>query len=335
MNIQLKSTLLITFLISCAIACSSTSQDKNELSVPYGQNPETPSQEFLESICEVDIQSLKKDLIPLNDEKDQYFYSIDGSPFSGWAKEDFSEKYHRIRYTLIDSGFISWQIGYFTNGYRDCDFHMKNGYNEGSQRMWAEEGYPYLNTFSIKDNLHGEQWRWFPNGALHWHALFDSGAVIYEQNFDIEGRIKSFTGKFELPNADSSKSSAYSNLHDPISDFEQYFKFYFSQTGSKSAIRINTHKDTCSYTQVYADSISISRGWCNSDGSYLHAYLPLWITPSEVKQLCFELTKNQNNYQWSKDTSWYKEKGMLDASGCHLSFLPNDTALLVYLSCTE
>ena len=101
---------------------------------------------------------------------------------------------------LIDDGLVVWQVGYYDTGEIDHDFHMKNGFNMGSQRMWNKGGGLYIDTYFLEGGIqHGPQKRWYGNGQLAMDAFFRNGTPIYEVLFDTDGTVVNAKGK--LPEA--------------------------------------------------------------------------------------------------------------------------------------
>lgn len=164
--------------------------------VPYGPSPETPSLTLLDKVVDIDFDSLteKKETRP--DGKIIRIYSLDGKLFNGWALKIFPDTDHRFRYIKMEEGLMTWQVGYYDNGDLDLDFHHKNGYNTGSQRMWRKQGHPYIDTYFLEGAiLHGPQLRWHGQGIMARDANFDNGTLIYEVLFDEKGQIIEKKGK--------------------------------------------------------------------------------------------------------------------------------------------
>lgn len=125
-------------------------------------------------------------------------FSLNGVTFEGWAYQVFLDTEHRFRYTKFEKGLAVWQIGYYDNGDLGHDFHMKDGLNYGSQRMWRKGGGLYIDTFFLEGEIqHGLQYRWHGNGALAREALFNNGNLSYEVLFDKIGNITEKKG--DLP----------------------------------------------------------------------------------------------------------------------------------------
>lgn len=163
-----------------------------DLPVRYTVDPETPRQSLLDSLVTHRLSDFEERMVTVAPHVKNRFYLLDGKPFSGWSFQEL-EDYQQIRYYKIDSGFVSWQIGFFENGQVNCDFHSKRGLNHGNQRMWSEDGTPYINTNSINGESHGYQRRWYPNGQLEWEAQYENGKLIWEKNYDGSGSLINVT----------------------------------------------------------------------------------------------------------------------------------------------
>ena len=123
-------------------------------------------------------------------------YSNKNGLYNGWAVKVFSDTEHKYRYTKFEEGLSTWQIGYFDNGDLGHDFHMKDGKNYGSQRMWHKGGTLYIDTYFLEGAVqHGKQLRWYGNGVLARDALYDNNQLVFEVEFDLEGNPTKKTGK--------------------------------------------------------------------------------------------------------------------------------------------
>ncbi len=158
--------------------------------VPYHRHPETPPQELLEKVSTLNAEKLKTKQLEGEAGRRVNFYYLEGIPFSGWAYQLFEGNKHRYRYTKFEEGLPVWQIGYFDNGQLDHDFHMKDGRNMGSARMWMRDGKPYIDTYFLEQGLmDGPQQRWHSNGQLARDAWFIRDSLVYEVLFDRDGVI--------------------------------------------------------------------------------------------------------------------------------------------------
>ena len=201
------SIMLITLMFSC---CGQTdnktdkvSKDLNpktsnfgylnsliSLTVPYEKNPKTPSKEYLESLDLVPFEALTIDKIKTKSGQRIRNYKKDSQLFNGWTIQKFNKNEHRFRYTHYTMGFADWQIGYFDNDELDHDFHMKDGVNCGSARMWQKGGCLYIDTYFLEGGIgDGPAYAWYENCRLSRDALLDNGRILYEVKFDHEGNI--------------------------------------------------------------------------------------------------------------------------------------------------
>lgn len=150
-------------------------------SVPYGPNPKTPSQKALESASHI-----KDDDLNVVDGKSY----LEDELFSGWTAQIFKDNPHRYRYTMYNKGKKVWQIGYFENGQLDHDFHVFQDKNKGSQRMWREDGSPYIDNFFLEGGiLHGIQKRWYSNHRLAMESKYEHGVQLYKKEFNKSGHM--------------------------------------------------------------------------------------------------------------------------------------------------
>lgn len=164
--------------------------------VPYGVAPATPAKEALDQIATFLFDSLTVTMDKSDKMKSIRIYSDENGLYNGWAVKVFSDTEHKYRYTKFEEGLSIWQIGYFDNGDLGHDFHMKDGKNYGSQRMWRKGGGLYIDTYFLEGGvLHGPQLRWHGNGTLSRDALFDKGQMVYEILFDQQGQPTKKEGK--------------------------------------------------------------------------------------------------------------------------------------------
>lgn len=175
-------------MILMAPGCSSQTGSLPE-AVPREVNPETPGFELLMAGVDIQFNSLVEHVQKLDAYKTTRTYSLSGVPFTGWAYQEFHDSEHRHRFTLMRDGFPEWQIGYFDDLGLGHDFHMKDGYNFGSQKMWHKGGDPYIDTYFLEGELqHGPQKRWTGKNLVR-DALFENGTLIYDVTFDLQGNI--------------------------------------------------------------------------------------------------------------------------------------------------
>lgn len=188
---HLFSILLFAMLISC----------KGQIvdgyyQVPYGKTPSTPSMEDLEALNLIPFEELVIEMKEMEVGKRIRIHKKDFILFNGWTKQLFEDNEHRFRYTHFKDGFAVWQIGYFDNGELDHDFHMKNGMNFGSSRMWQKGGCLYISTHFKKGGInHGHAYAWHENCVLSRDALYDKDRIVYEIKFDTDGEIVEKLGK--------------------------------------------------------------------------------------------------------------------------------------------
>jgi antitoxin component YwqK of YwqJK toxin-antitoxin module len=87
------------------------------------------------------------------------------------------------------------KIGYYSNGNLDHDFRSEDGKSIGCERMWRENGDPYVEAYysapGIKD---GYQRTWQADSILVMEALCEDGEIIYQINYDIDGNITNQKG---------------------------------------------------------------------------------------------------------------------------------------------
>lgn len=147
--------------------------------VPYGIQPNTPTKIALDHIATVDYDNLE-----MTDSK----YKLNLKLFDGWAIKLFEDTEHKYRYTKFINGQVVWQIGYFDNGDIGHDFHILGDENYGSQRMWRKGGIGYIDTYFLQGgHQHGTQKRWHSNGQLEWISEYQSGLLLSEVKYDVDG----------------------------------------------------------------------------------------------------------------------------------------------------
>jgi hypothetical protein len=325
-------------LLSCQPGSDSIGQEMKLLAVPYGQDPETPSQTMLDSIATMVKDSLKVQMVEIAPDRTQHFYTYHEVPFSGWVKEVFLDSNHRTRYYQIDSGFVNWQIGYFDNGILDCDFHALNGFNHGNQRMWSRDGRPYINTYSIQDQKHGLQQRWHSNGALDWKAIYDHGALIYGVNYNPEGKIYHFAGDFDLPIPDEQEYEEmkllYSEWNGP---WGAYLDYFFKSSSEKNALRIEGGDHICHYKIVFADKITYESNTCSAGSGYGILTLPK-TSDASIRKILYAILRpwdENDTYQWSPDTMYYTDEGIPESAGCNVVIEQEESSTIVKLYCSD
>ena len=307
------------------------------IQVPYGVDPETPSQKLLDSLAQLKMDALSNEMIDMAPGVQQRFYRLDGKPFTGWAQQNFKDSHNRTRYFKVDSGWVCWQIGYFDNGQPDCDFHALNGKNHGNQRMWTYNGTPYINTNSLNGKNHGIQRRWHSNGNLEWYAEYDHGQAIFEVFYNKQGKIARFSGEFEWPVPDENEFLSLKRVEQSSNGvIDAYLSHYFVPTSDKIPVKING-QDTCHYNQTYAENIHLKIDHCRSIANSVFLELPS-IPVSNTKELMYILFKHGNeddSFSWTSDTLHFTEDGLVNSMGCEFHFEKADSKTTVEIICTE
>jgi len=160
------------------------------------RKPNTPTRDTLEKWVTIRADQLTK--IRKNDSIAFDKYLWNDKPFTGWSREIFEDNDHKYRYAKYENGIMVWQIGYYSSGQLDADFHMKDGKNVGSSRMWHSDGSPYIdNFFNMEGEPDGLLWSWNKNGIVSRKGLYKNGKMIYEIYYDMNGQIKESKG--EMP----------------------------------------------------------------------------------------------------------------------------------------
>lgn len=160
------------------------------------QNPKpapTPNITELEKLCTEELDAIERVKKEKPTGKNKYY--LDGKLFTGWACSDDYDEEHQYRYSRFENGLLMRQIGYYSNGTLDHDFHMKEDKPFASQLMWRSDGNPYLEHYysapGVKD---GYQRRWHANNKLAHEAKYEDGILIYENDFDENGQIVGLKG---------------------------------------------------------------------------------------------------------------------------------------------
>ncbi|MDX1478867.1 MAG: hypothetical protein R3301_14235 [Saprospiraceae bacterium] len=150
--------------------------------------PHIPPQDSLATICEIPLQTLTRKIAAGPAQQDLYL--DDDKLFTGWACQVFPDSEHRYRYVQVVKGEITRQIGYYTNGQLDHDFHLSDGKSIGYERMWMADGHPYIRYYySAPGVMHGLQRRWHTNGKIAWEAHYDHGRELSSRQYDRAGRL--------------------------------------------------------------------------------------------------------------------------------------------------
>ncbi len=185
---QMRHALFVIILIF-SVSCKGQDQGIPD-KVPYGMHPETPSKTLLDKLDRVDYDSLSITEEYAEEGKIIMHFSLNGKPFNGWSSKVLDNTDHRYRYTKFEDGLVVWQIGYYDNGDLGHDFHMKDGRNYGSQRMWYKGGGLYIDTYFLLGGYEqGNQRAWHSNGVLSRDAFFEKGKLVYEVRFDGQGNV--------------------------------------------------------------------------------------------------------------------------------------------------
>ena len=173
------------------LVCSCSGQSTKEIfEVPYEKNPKTPAKEYLDSLNLVPFELMNIEI--RNSEKGNLvrIHTKDSLLFNGWTIQLFENNEHHYRYVHYSAGLADWQIGYFDNGELDHDFHMKDGENYGSARMWQKGGCFYIDTYFLEGGINdGPAYAWHANCILSRDALYDHDRFVYEVKFDTDGNI--------------------------------------------------------------------------------------------------------------------------------------------------
>ena len=341
----MMKAFVIGFCMAVLIGCH-PAPTHQLLPVPYSENPETPAQALLDSLSTLTIQVLDTTWIQLENQTEKIrWYTYHDVPFSGWVKEDFSTSHGRIRYYQIDSGMVNWQVGYFTNGHLDCDFHQLNGENHGSQRMWSKDGTPYISTYAQHGKQHGKQRRWYPNGQLEWLAVYEQGELVEEVYYSEAGKIQRFQGDFEVPYLDSSNFDQIKPIYSQgWGNVYRYFIYYFDSTAVKEPL---DHRggNYCHFKQQFAQKIELEMKQCNAGESAVIITLPK-MSVSHAKKIVRGFFQNETAemvnmrnaavpFLWSNDTLHYSEEGISGAAGCDFHFESTDTNMVIRFYCTD
>jgi hypothetical protein len=156
--------------------------------------PSTPAKIELDHSCDIDASEIVRENNKINGGVDMYYHKE--LPFSGWACSiDFSNN-HMYRYSLYKDGRLTWQIGFWANGELDHDFRAKEGVSLGSQRMWMEDGWPYIENYYSNPDVKDGLWRrWYTNHQIAYQALFENGQLVYEVEWNEEGTITNTEGQ--------------------------------------------------------------------------------------------------------------------------------------------
>ncbi|TNE53207.1 MAG: hypothetical protein EP338_11770 [Bacteroidetes bacterium] len=188
----------ILFLGSASLVFLSACAQHLPQEVPYQRDPEVPSLDLLQKEVKQDLSALRSKLVVDDKGMGEYIYSLNGKVYNGWVVQVLPENEHKYRFMHLDSGWVDWQIGYYASGTLDFDFHQKDGFSLGSERMWYQDGKPYVDNFY--GGLHqkeGLQSRWYASGQLAYQALYKDQKTVYEVSFDEQGKITERRG--ELP----------------------------------------------------------------------------------------------------------------------------------------
>lgn len=168
--------------------------------VPYGEHPPTPSFATMRALEVLPIEQLNVRIEVVSPERTLRHYELEGIPYSGWVFQRFPDHQDQHRYLLLDQGLVVWQIGYFPDGILDHDFHLDEGFNRGSQRMWYRQGQAYINTYFLPGGKqHGWQYRYYASGGIARMSWYDQGTELYHLELSAEGDTLVQRGVFPDP----------------------------------------------------------------------------------------------------------------------------------------
>ncbi|MEM7371185.1 MAG: VCBS repeat-containing protein [Bacteroidota bacterium] len=188
---------LLTCWLFTSFGCSSQNPATSLPEASQLEDPrqrETPSQESLETLCQEQIENLRKHQKQDSEGIDLYY--LGDALFTGWACHNDPTNDHQYRYAQYEKGQLIWQIGYYANGVLDHDFRVQEGKSTGSERMWMADGSPYIDSYYSPAGVqHGYHRRWHSNHQLAREALYYHGQLIYEHLFDEGGILVEETGK--------------------------------------------------------------------------------------------------------------------------------------------
>lgn len=128
---------------------------------------------FLDSISKVTYTELKR--VRKNDTVTYDRYLLDGVPYTGYVRQIDLNSNHQYRYYIIEKGILRRQVGYYSNGQLDHDFQLELGQTNGHEKMWREDGSPYIEQYLEHGIPPGLQRRWHAGNVLAREALFEKG----------------------------------------------------------------------------------------------------------------------------------------------------------------
>lgn len=164
--------------------------------VPREREAKTPTQLDLDNLKPIKFKLLNETKEELDSFNTVRVYHLEGEIYNGWALQIFEGSKHKYRYLKFEDGLISWQIGFYDTGELDHDFHMQDGMNYGSQRMWLRNGHFYIDTYFLEGEIqHGKQYRWYTNNKLAEESEFYQGKLIYRIKYNMDGNLVEHTGQ--------------------------------------------------------------------------------------------------------------------------------------------
>ena len=149
-----------------------------------------PSKEVLDNLNPIPFDQLEESWSMNSSLQKIKIYIWKDRVFDGWALQVFPDSDHRFRYLKFELGEIVWQIGYYDNAELDHDFHLEQGNNYGSQRMWRKGGAPYINNYFLRGGVqNGMQFRWYAHHQLAEKSYYENGVLIYKLKLDTNGQV--------------------------------------------------------------------------------------------------------------------------------------------------
>ena len=185
----MKKPFQFLFILYLAFSCT-----KN--SYPESCICDTPSQDSLKILAAIEDLALG---FMLSTKTEEVYKGIrrtlNNKPYNGWTYTLDTKIVHSNVYYQYLEGVIIRKIDYYSNGILDHDFSNEDGKSIGCERMWRENGDPYVEAYYSAPGIKGGYQRtWHADNKLALEAFWSYGDLIYQIEYDIDGNITSQKG---------------------------------------------------------------------------------------------------------------------------------------------
>lgn len=92
-------------------------------------------------------------------------------------------------YTLNNTPYTGCAVQYYNNGVKAAENYFVDGYQDGVQCVWFQNGQLKM-SFEMKNNIyHGIVKSWFECGILKYEAEYNMGEVVWSKKYNEQGEL--------------------------------------------------------------------------------------------------------------------------------------------------